>query len=104
MDLTWSHGMTASASSCVRSAVEKAGLWKLQEAAGFSRMQLHRHAEAVAYLYQRGVRAPDLIEHMRIRYAPGGCLRAGLMQLGYPLQTLRQAGLVTASGYDAYTH
>jgi DNA primase len=26
------------------------------------------------------------------------------MQLGYPLQTLREAGLVTASGYDAYTH
>jgi DNA primase len=76
----------------------------LHEAAGFYRMQLHRHAEAVAYLYQRGVRAPELIEHMQIGYAPGGCLRAGLMQLGYPLQTLRQAGLVTASGYDAYTH
>ncbi|SPE29361.1 hypothetical protein SBA3_1550013 [Candidatus Sulfopaludibacter sp. SbA3] len=26
------------------------------------------------------------------------------MQLGHSLQTLRQAGLVTASGYDAYTH
>jgi DNA primase len=76
----------------------------LQEAAGFYRIQLHRHAEAVAYLYQRGVRAPELIEHMQIGYAPGGCLRAWLMQLGYPLQTLRQAGLVTASGYDAYTH
>jgi DNA primase len=76
----------------------------LHEAADFYRMQLHRHAEAVAYLYQRGVRAPELIEHMQIGYAPGGCLRAWLMQLGYPLQTLRQAGLVTASGYDAYTH
>jgi DNA primase len=76
----------------------------LNEAADFYRMQLHRHAEAVAYLYQRGVRAPELIEHMQIGYAPGGCLRAGLMQLGYPLQTLRQAGLVTASGYDAYSH
>jgi DNA primase len=76
----------------------------LHEAAGFYRMQLHRHAEAVAYLYQRGVRAPELIEHMRIGYAPGGCLRAWLMQLGYPLQTLCEAGLVTASGYDAYTH
>jgi DNA primase len=76
----------------------------LNEAAGFYRTQLHRHPEAVDYLYQRGVRAPELIEHMRIGYAPGGCLRAGLMQLGYPLQTLRQAGLVTASGYDAYAH
>jgi DNA primase len=41
----------------------------LHEAAGFYRMQLHRHAEAVAYLYQRGVRAPELIEHMRIGYS-----------------------------------
>jgi DNA primase len=76
----------------------------LHEAAGFYRMQLHRHREAVDYLYQRGIRSPELSEHMRIGYAPGGCLRGWLTQLGYPLQTLRQAGLVTVSGYDAYTH
>jgi DNA primase len=77
-------------------------LW--HETAGFYRMQLHRHPEAVAYLYQRGVRSPELIEHMRIGYAPGGCLRGWLTQLGYPLQALRQAGLITGAGYDAYTH
>ncbi len=55
----------------------------LHEAAGFYRMQLHRHAEAVACLYHRGVRSPELIEHMRIAYAPGGCLRGWLTQLGY---------------------
>jgi DNA primase len=76
----------------------------LHETAGFYRMQLHRHGEAVAYLFQRGVRSPELIEHMRIGYAPGGCLRGWLTQLGYPLQVLRQAGLVTGAGYDAYTH
>jgi DNA primase len=76
----------------------------LQEAAGFYQMQLHRHGEAVAYLHQRGIRSPELIEDMRIGYAPGGCLRSWLMELGYPLQALRQAGLVTATGYDAYTH
>ena len=76
----------------------------LHEATGFYRMQLHRHGEAVAYLHQRGVRSPALIEHMRIGYAPGGCLRGWLTQLGYPLQALRQAGLVTAVGYDAYVH
>ena len=38
----------------------------LHEAAGFYRMQLHRHGEAVAYLHQRGIRSPELIEHMRI--------------------------------------
>ena len=76
----------------------------LHETAAFYRMQLHRHPEAVAYLYQRGVRSPELIDHMRIGYAPGGCLRGWLTQLGYPLQALRQAGLVTVVGYDAYTH
>src|SRR5712691_8315940 len=76
----------------------------LHQATGFYRMQLHRHGEAVEYLHQRGVRSPELIEHMRIGYAPGGCLRGWLTQLGYPLQALRQAGLVTAVGYDAYTH
>jgi DNA primase len=77
----------------------------LHEAAGFYRMQLHRHGEAIAYLNQRGVRSPELIEHMRIGYAPGGgCLRRWLAQLGYALPSLLQAGLVTAVGYDAYTH
>jgi DNA primase len=76
----------------------------LQKAADFYRMQLHRHGEAVAYLYQRGVRSPELIEHMRIGYAPGGCLRGWLTQLGFPVETLRQAGLVTGAGYDAYIH
>src|ERR1700686_5269125 len=39
---------------------------------------------------------------MRIRYAPGGCLRGWLTQLGHSLPALRQAGLVCAAGYDAY--
>ena len=76
----------------------------LHEAAGFYRIQLHRHGEAVAYLRQRGVHSPELIEHMQIGYAPGGGLRGWLMQLGHPLQALRQSGLVTAVGYDAYRH
>ena len=76
----------------------------LQQATDFYRMQLHRHAEAAAYLYQRGVRCPELIDHMRIGYAPGGGLRAWLMQLGYELPALRQAGLVSSQGYDAYVH
>ena len=68
-------------------------------------IQLHRHGGAVAYLHQRGVRSSELIEHMRIGYAPGGgCLRRWLTLLGYPLPALLQAGLVTAVGYDAYMH
>ena len=76
----------------------------LHEAARLYRIHLHRHEEAIEYLYQRGINSPALIEHMRIGYAPGGCLRGELMQLGYPLRDLRQAGLVTAAGYDAYIH
>jgi DNA primase len=74
----------------------------LHEATAFYRMQLHRHSEAVAYLDRRGVCSPELIEHMRIGYAPGGCLRGWLTDLGFPVQALRQAGLVTAVGYDTY--
>ena len=74
----------------------------LQETARFYGLQLHRHGEAIEYLYQRGVRSPELIEHMRVGYAPGGCLRGWLTQLGHTLAALRQAGLVTDVGYDAY--
>jgi DNA primase len=76
----------------------------LHETIAFFGMQLHRHSEAVIYLQQRGIHSPELIEHMRIGYAPGGCLRGRLLELGYSLAALRQAGLVTAAGYDAFTH
>ena len=74
----------------------------LHEAARFYRIQLHRHSEAVAYLFQRGVRSWLTIELMQIGYAPGGCLRGWLTQLGHSLPALRQAGLVLGVGYDAY--
>jgi DNA primase len=76
----------------------------LHEVERFYRMQLHRYGEAVDFLHQRGIRSPELIEHMRIGYAPGRCLRGWLTQLGYSLPVLRQAGLVTAAGYDAHIH
>ena len=76
----------------------------LHQVSSFYCMQLHRHSEAVVYLNQRGVRSPEVIENMRIGYAPGSCLRGWLTQLGYSLQALRQAGLVTAAGYDTYRH
>ena len=60
----------------------------LQDAARFYQVQLSRHSEAVAYLHQRGVRSPELIEGMRIGYAPGGCLRGWLTQSDTP----RKAG------------
>jgi DNA primase len=74
----------------------------LQEAVRFYRTQLHRHSEAFVYLYERGIRSAALIEEMRIGYAPGGCLRGWLTQLGHSLPALCQTGLVTEAGYDAY--
>ena len=68
-------------------------LWQTTE---FYRMQLHRYSEAVDYVYRRGVRSPEVIEHMRIGYAPGGCLRRCLTQAGYSLPSLQHAGLVSA--------
>ena len=74
----------------------------LEEAGNFYRMQLSRHREAVSYLQQRGLHEPQVIEHMRIGYAPGRCLRAWLGQLGYAIPTLRQAGLANGDGCDTY--
>ena len=76
----------------------------LHEAARYYRVQLHRHSEAVAYLLQRGIHSLTVIELMQIGYAPGGCLRGWLTQLGYSLPALCQAGLVTDAGYDTYVH
>ena len=74
----------------------------LEEVTRFYRIQLSRHREAVSYLQQRGLNAPEILDHMRIGYAPGRCLRAWLNQLGYASRTLHQAGLVNAHGHDTY--
>lgn len=71
-------------------------------AADFYHVQLHRHRQGSDYLLRRGVRTPEVIEHMRLGYAPGACLRHALLQTGYPLASLRQAGLVNAAGYDTF--
>ena len=67
----------------------------LREAVRFYRTQFHRHSEAFAYLYERGIRSAALLEEMRIGYAPGGCLRGWLTQLGHSLPALCQTGLVS---------
>jgi DNA primase len=67
------------------------------------RIQLHRYNEALAYLDQRGIHSCEVIEHMRVGYAPGGCLRSCLLQLDYPLSVMQRAGLVNAAGHDSYS-
>jgi DNA primase len=74
----------------------------LDQVIDFYRVQLFRHHDAVSYLYDRGLHSSDVIEHMRIGYAPDRCLRAWLTDLGYPTAVLRQAGLVNVAGNDAF--
>lgn len=76
----------------------------LEEVTSFYAIQLSRHREAVSYLERRGLQSPEVIKHMRIGYAPGRCLRAWMSQLGYAIETLHHAGLVSANGYDTYAH
>ena len=74
----------------------------LRAAADFYHTQLHRCRPGLEYLYQRGIRTPDVIEHMRLGYAPASCLRRFLLQAGYPLSSMQETGLVNAAGYDSF--
>jgi len=76
----------------------------LEDVASFYQVQLHRHPEAVAYLHQRGIHQPQVIEELAIGYAPGRCPRHWLTTLGYSLGELQQAGLVNAAGLDTFSH
>ena len=76
----------------------------LQDVARFYQVQLHRHPEAIAYLLQRRIHQPQVIEEFAIGYAPGRCLRHWLISLGYSLGELQQAGLVNAAGLDSFSH
>jgi len=76
----------------------------LEDAARFYRVQLHRHPEAAAYLQQRGIHQPQVIEELAISYAPGRCLHQWLIALGYSLTELQQSGLVNSAGMDTFSH
>jgi DNA primase len=76
----------------------------VRAAAEFYRTQLHLCQQAMSYVEQRGIHSPEVIEHMRIGYAPGGCLRAALTERGHPVATAREAGLVDAAGHDSFRY
>jgi len=75
----------------------------LQEAARFYQMQLHRHPEAAAYLRQRGIHQPQILEELKLGYAPGRCLRDWLISLGHSVAELQRVGLVNAAGLDTFS-
>src|ERR1700689_3324950 len=75
----------------------------LEDVTMFYQMQLHRLAEAVFSLQERGLQQPHIIELLRIGYAPGRCLHVWLAQLCYSLGDLQRIGLVNDEGYDTYS-
>lgn len=75
----------------------------LDTVASFYQEQLPRSRQAIAYMRERGVHSPEVIQHMRIGYAPGGCLRSWLTEWGFPAELLRRSGLINGAGLDAYT-
>ena len=74
----------------------------LEETAAFYRWQLDRHPEAVAYLRQRGLQDPDLIEELGLGYAAGGNLHRHLAGRGYGFDQLFNAGLINGQGRDTF--
>ena len=74
----------------------------LEHTAAFYQLELHRYAEGIQYLAQRGVQDAALIEELGIGYARGGNLRPHLQQLGYSLEQLLEVGLIRPQGQDAF--
>jgi DNA primase len=77
---------------------EERRLWR--DACDFYQHQLRHSTDAQCYLLQRGVEAPAVMERMGIGYAPGGCLRAYLADLGYSRRAMVASGLIDAQGRD----
>lgn len=74
----------------------------LEETAAFYRWQLDRRPEAVAYLHQRGLHDPNLIEELGLGYAAGGNLHRHLAGRGYGFEQLFDAGLINRQGRDTF--
>lgn len=74
----------------------------LAHTAAFYQLELHRHRQGIDYLAQRGIHDAKLIEELGIGYARGGNLRPHLQALGYSLERLLEAGLISPHGRDAF--
>jgi DNA primase len=73
-------------------------LWN--DACDFYQHHLQRNLDAQCYLRRRGIASPAVIERMRIGYAPGGCLRAYLEDLGHSRRAILASGLTDERGRD----
>jgi DNA primase len=73
-------------------------LW--EDACDFYRHQLRTSVEAEKYLFHRGIDDWEIVERMGMGYAPGGCLRGYLRDLGYTGSAIVASGLVDPQGRD----
>lgn len=95
------HGLDFRAALANLNWQEEAGgkqLWS--DACDFYQHQLRSNLEAQSYLRRRGIEDREIVERMRIGYAPGGCLRAYLRGLGYSRTAMVSSGLVDGQGRD----
>jgi DNA primase len=74
----------------------------LREAIRFYQSQLTQWPQALGYLDQRGIYSNEVIERMRIGYAPGACLRRHLESLGYSQAGIAASGLLNERGWDRF--
>jgi len=95
------HGMDFSAAlAALGEAGEGTGKHLWNDTCDFYQHQLQCNLEAQCYLQRRGIESPAVIERMRIGYAPGGCLRAYLEDLGYSRRAILASGLTDERGRD----
>jgi DNA primase len=73
-------------------------LWS--DACDFYRLQLRSNLEAQAYLHSRGIAVAGIVDRLGIGYAPGGCLRGYLEDLGYCREAIASSGLTDTLGRD----
>ena len=77
---------------------EETQVWS--DACDFYQHHLQCNIEAQCYLRRRGIESPEVIERMRIGYAPGGCLRAYLEGLGHSRRAVAASGFTDTQGRD----
>jgi len=96
------HGLDFRAALASLNGQEEADSGKRQwsDACDFYRHQLGGSLDAQRYLRSRGIEDQEIVRQMRIGYAPGGCLRAYLQDLGYSRTAMVASGLIDAQGRD----
>lgn len=79
---------------------EESGMRLWSDACDFYRHQLRANLDAQQYLRSRGIENGGIVDRMRMGYAPGGCLRAYLEDLGYSRAAIVSSGLADTQGRD----